>query len=92
MAETVYILCALTSLTCALMLLRGYSRSGARLLLWSGFCFIFLFLYNILLLVDKVMLPDQDTLFGVHFVLWRGAVALIGVILLLVGLIWDGES
>jgi Family of unknown function (DUF5985) len=91
MAEIVYILCALTSLACAAMLLRGYRRSRARLLLWSSLCFVFLFLNNALLFVDKVVLPEQDTLLGVHFVLWRSAAALLGMLLLLIGLIWDGD-
>ena len=32
----VYLLCFLASVLCALLLLRGYQRSRARLLLWSG--------------------------------------------------------
>jgi hypothetical protein len=88
-AETVYILCALTSLACAAMLLRGYLRSRARLLLWSCLCFVFLFVNNVLLFADQVLMPEQDTLVGVPFVLWRSAAALVGMLLLLVGLIWD---
>jgi len=91
MAETVYALCALTSLACAVLLLRGYLRSRARLLLWSSLCFGFLFLNNVLLFVDKVLLPDQDTLLGVPFAIWRSASALAGVGLLVIGLVWDGE-
>ena len=91
MAETVYVLCALTSLACAALLLRGYRRSRARLLLWSGLCFALLFLNNVLLFVDKVLLPDRDAALGVPFTIWRSAVALAGIALLLVGLIWDAE-
>jgi hypothetical protein len=91
MAETVYALCALTSLACAAMLLRGYWRSRARLLLWSSLCFVFLFLNNVLLFVDKVVLPERDDLLGVSFAVWRSSVALIGIGLLLIGLVWDGE-
>ena len=91
MAETVYALCAITSLACAVMLLRGYRRSRARLLLWSSLCFAFLFLNNALLFVDKVVLPDRESLLGVPFAVWRSAVAAIGVALLVIGLIWDGE-
>ena len=39
MATLVYALCALTSLACAVLLLRGYASSRVRLLLWSGLCF-----------------------------------------------------
>ena len=36
MAPAVYVLCALTSLACAVLPLRAYSARGVRLLLWSG--------------------------------------------------------
>ena len=39
MATVVYLLCALTSLGCALLLLAAYRRERARLLLWSCVCF-----------------------------------------------------
>ena len=39
MAETVYILCALTSVFCAVLLMRSYRRQRTRLLLWSTLCF-----------------------------------------------------
>lgn len=86
MAETVYILCGLTSLVVAALLLRGYKRSGVRLLLWSGLCFVFLTVNNILLFVDKA-LPSL----GTDFSLWRSSAALTGLVLLLYGLIWDAE-
>jgi len=91
MAEAVYALCAITSLACAYMLLRGYLRSRARLLLWSSLCFAFLFLNNVLLFVDKVVLPERDDLLGITFPVWRSSVALIGIGLLVIGLVWDGE-
>jgi hypothetical protein len=90
-AETVYVLCAVTSLACAVLLLRGYLRSRVRLLLWSSLCFGFLFLNNVLLFVDNVLLPDQDTLLGAPFAIWRSSVALAGIGLLVIGLVWDGE-
>ena len=52
MATIVYILCALTSSLCAVLLLRRYARSRLRLLLWSGLCFIGLALNALLLIVD----------------------------------------
>ena len=93
MAETVYVLCALTSLACAVLLFRGYSRSKARLLLWSSLCFLCLALNNVLLFIDKVVLPDTHThaLLGVHFAVWRSLAALAGLSLLLVGLVWDTD-
>ena len=91
MAETVYVLCALTSLACAALLFRGYSRSGARLLMWAGLCFVGLAINNILLFVDKVVLPDKGIVLGLHFAVWRSLAAVIGLALLVVGLIWDTD-
>lgn len=83
MASLIYILCALTSLACAILLLRGYRKNGVRLLLWSGLCFIGFALNNILLFVDVRLLPDTDL-----FVI-RNIPTLIGIGLLLYGLIWE---
>ena len=52
MAETVYLLCAGTSAACALVLLRAHHRTGTRLLLWSGLCFVGLALNNAVLVLD----------------------------------------
>ncbi len=85
MAEAVYILCALTSVACAVLLLRGYSRSGLRLLLWSGLCFAALAVSNMVLFADLVVFR------GVDMSLWRSSIALIGIATLLYGLIWDAQ-
>jgi hypothetical protein len=88
----VYILCALTSLACAVMLARGFVQSRARFLMWSSLCFIGLAINNILLFLDKVVLPDDVAGFwGLSFPIWRSAAALIGLALLIYGLIWDAE-
>ena len=83
MATLVYALCALTSLACAVLLLRGYLNSRARLLLWAGLCFTGLAANNLLLLIDKRVVPTVD------LSLWRSLPALAGVALLLYGLVWD---
>jgi hypothetical protein len=83
MATLVYALCALTSLACAVLLLRGYASSRVRLLLWSGLCFCGLALNNILLLIDKRVVPTMD------LSMWRSLPALAGVALLLYGLVWE---
>lgn len=85
MAEAVYILCALASMTCSALLLRTYLRSRARLLLWSSLCFIGLALNNILLFLDLVIVPDTD------LSILRGLVALASVALLNFGLIWESK-
>ncbi len=83
MAETVYLLCALTSIFCAVLLWRSYSRTRTNLLLWSCLCFSGLAANNILLFVDLVMIPDVD------LSLPRGIVALAGMMALIFGLVWE---
>ena len=85
MAEVVFFLCAATSLLCAILLLRGYLRGQARLLLWSGLCFAFLFVNNVVLIVDVQLLHEIDLSF------WRSVPSLIGVGLLVFGLVWDAR-
>src|SRR6476659_2303018 len=85
MAEAVYALCAVTCLLCAVLLLRGYRQSQLRLLLWSSLCFIGLTLNNVLLFLDKVVFPAVD----LHA--WRTATALISLLPLLYGMIWDSD-
>lgn len=85
MALSVYLLCCITSLACAVLLLRGYRQSGVRLLLWSGLCFVGLALNNILLVVDTHIMPSTDLSIA------RSLPSLVGVSLLLYGLIWEAE-
>jgi hypothetical protein len=85
MAEAVYLLCALTSLGCALALLRMYVRRGTRILLWSCLCFVGLAANNIVLFVDLVVVPMRD------LSLVRAAIAAGATLILAVGLIWDVE-
>jgi len=85
MAEGVYILCALTSLLCAVLLLRAWRRSRLRLLLWSALCFAGLAVNNGVLLLDLVIFP------GVDFSVARSVTALASVAVLLYGLIWEGQ-
>ena len=85
MGPIIYALCALTSLACAVLLLRGYARTRTHLLLWSGLCFAGLTLNNVLLIVDKIVLPMVDLSIP------RLSVALVSVLLLLFGLIWEGD-
>lgn len=82
-ANLVYILCAATASLCAVLLLRGYRRSGTRLLFWSAVCFIGLALNNVLLIVDVRFVPAVD------LSTWRMVPALAGAMLLLYGLIWE---
>lgn len=86
MSGLVYLLCALTALICAVLLLRGYFQTGARLLLWSGLCFVGLTANNTLVFVDLHVVPDQSLL------LWRNISALLAISLLLFGLVWDSKQ
>ncbi|MGH8503901.1 MAG: DUF5985 family protein [Gammaproteobacteria bacterium] len=86
MAGLIYGLCALTALVCAGLLLRAYRRSGYRLLLWSGLCFAGLTLNNLLVVIDKLWFPIQINLGTPRLI-----VALLAMLVLLYGLIWDAE-
>ena len=82
----VYILCFLASSACAWLLGRSYARTGARLLMWSSLCFLFLAANNLALIIDLVVLPSVD-LRPVRLLLQLAAVSL-----LLFGFIWDLEE
>jgi hypothetical protein len=82
---TVYILCGITALACGILLLRGYWRTGARLLLWSGLFFFALTLENAILFVDNILVQNVD------FSLLRNSVALLGVSMLMYGLVMESK-
>jgi hypothetical protein len=81
MGQIVYILCALTSLGCTILLFGRYRKSRADLLFWSAVAFLAFTLTNVLLYIDLVVVPDVD------FAILRNSVTLIGVLTLLFGLI-----
>ena len=81
----VYVVCAVTSVLCAGLLVRSYVRSRARLLLWSALCFVGLAINNVLLVIDKEVVPDID------LQLLRDVAGLVAVSLLLFGLIWESH-
>lgn len=83
MATAIYVLCALTSAACAVLLLRRYSRDRVPLLLWSGLCFTGLALNNILLFIDLRVVPTTD------LSVWRTLPAIVGVGFLIYGLVWE---
>ena len=83
MAALVYILCAVTSLVCAVLLLRAYAASRARLLFWSGVCFVWFTLNNVMLFVDLELVPDTD------LSLARSGTAFVGAVTLLAALVWE---
>ena len=85
MAPIFYALCTLAAALCAWMLLRAYSRSRYRLLLWGGLCFLGLTMNNGLLVIDRILLPE------INLFTWRLILALGSMMVLLYGLIWDAE-
>ena len=82
-AGAVYLLGAATSLLCAVLLLRAFVTSRSRLLLWSGVCFGWFTLNNILLFVDLEVVPAYD------LSLARSGSAFVGVLILLAALVWE---
>lgn len=77
MAEVVYILCALTSIACAILLFRGWKASRSRLLFWSGLCFAGLAVNNILLFLDLVVFPTTIDLRMVRNLTALGSVGVL---------------
>lgn len=86
MGPIVYFLGTLTSLLCAVLLLRGYMQGRVKLLLWSGLCFIGLTLSNMLVFIDLVLLPAEIDLY-----LARLFTASAAMLLLVYGLVWESE-
>jgi Family of unknown function (DUF5985) len=84
-AQIIYLLCILTSLACATLLLLSHRRTGHRLLFWSGLCFVGLTINNLFLLLDKVVFPHIDLLPT------RLVTALIALLLLVYGLIYEKD-
>jgi hydrogenase/urease accessory protein HupE len=85
MATAVFGLCALTSIACAVLLWRGWHRTGARLLLWTSLGFVGFAANNILLVVDELVVPDRD------LEVVRSLSGFAAFAVLVFGLIWDVE-
>jgi hypothetical protein len=85
MAAVVYVLCALTSLTCAVLLLRAHGQRRIPLLFWSGLSFIGFALGNLFLVIDTMVMPGVDLRF------FRSVPVLAGLVVLIYGLVWDSE-
>jgi hypothetical protein len=87
-ADFVYLLCTITSLACASLLLRSYRRNRVTLLFWSALCFLGLFVNNLMVLIDldTIVFPN---VFGLQ--VWRLIPALIGLAALCYGLITEAS-
>ena len=86
MLALVYSLCLITSFLCAWLLLRRYFQCQLRLLLWTGLYFVVLTLNTLLLMVEKLVFVSLD----IRIV--RLSIALIGIMLLMYGLIFESEE
>ena len=85
MSTAVYALCAVTSIVCAVLLVRSYLAGRVRLLLWSALCFIGLAINNLVLFLDREIFPD------VNLEYIRHGSSLAAVSVLLFGLIWESR-
>jgi hypothetical protein len=86
MDKIIYALCTLTAVATAALLLRAYVRTRYRLLLWSGLCFVGLTVSNVLLVLDRLVFPTAD------LSTWRLAAGMVAVLLLVSGLILEGDA
>jgi hypothetical protein len=85
-APLIFVLCTLTALGCAGLLLRAYGRTHTRLLLWSGVCFAGLAVNNALVFVDLIIIPQ------VSLVWLRASVGVLSLLVLIAGLVWDAPE
>ena len=83
MDELGYAIGVLTSILCAGLLIRAYTKERTPLLLWCSLCFVGLAVNNVLLFTDLFVMPE------VNLQLWRSLTALVALSLMLVGLIWE---
>lgn len=85
MSAALYILTCLTTLLCAVLLLRAYFNVRKKLLLWSGLCFAGLTLTHVLTIFDMLLLPQID------FFTYRLMCTSISMGMLLYGLIGERQ-
>ncbi len=84
--ETViYLMCVVTSLLCAYLLLRAYRRGRTKLLIWSALCFALLAVNNLVVAADVLLLPTID------LTMLRLATSVAAVAVLLCGFIWESR-
>ena len=86
MAATVFILCALTSVTCAVLLGRAWRETRATLLFWSALGFAAFAVNNVMLVVDEIVVPGTDLRWT------RDVSGFAAVAILLFGLLWRSDN
>lgn len=85
MASAVYLLCLLTSVVCAVLLLRAWRSGRSRLILWTAVSFGFLALANLMLVADRVLFPE------VYLTPVRQAASAVALVVLLYAFIWEAD-
>jgi hypothetical protein len=75
----------LTTVLCAVLLLRAYQNVRRRLLLWAGLCFVGLSISTILRIADLRIFLETD------LYTYRLGVTALSMALLLFGLIWESQ-
>jgi hypothetical protein len=85
LGAVIYLLCAITALACFALLWRAWRKTGAALLFWSALCFAGLTVSNVLLVIDKLVLPTEVDLSPLRLVVTLAA------LLLLFGLVWGDD-
>ncbi len=85
-AEIIYVLCAATSLAAAWLLIRYYRERRTPLLFWSSLGFAGLALHNVLVYVDRALLPDAN------ISLLRSVAGTAALLVILYGLIEDARA
>jgi hypothetical protein len=88
MEGLVNLLGVVTALVCAALLYRGYRRTGVRLLAWSALCFVMLSAENAILFYDLFVIPEIEL---PRLVVFRQAVAAVGIACLTYSLVWESE-
>lgn len=82
----VYLLCFLTSATCAWLLMRSYLLVRGQMLFWSALCFGLLAVNNLLVILDMLVVHSIDL--GIY----RLIASMAAVSVLVFGFIWRGEE
>lgn len=82
--KIVYLFCAIVTIGCAVLLLRSYRRTRAKLVFWGAVFFICFAVSNVLLFFDLGVLPSVD------LSPYRDGITLAGLIAMIFGLIKEG--
>jgi hypothetical protein len=85
----IYNLCAAMSLVCTVLLIRGYKKSGSRLLFWLSLSFAGLLFNNLFLVLDMVVYYDNP---NVSLIIPRHLSTFFSAATLLYGFIWVGDQ